>query len=52
VAIYKAKGNINAAIDALNEILKTYQSDIPSWLEMCDIYISLCQFEVVHYLIY
>lgn len=30
----------------MNEILKTFQTDIPCWLELSDLYLAVSDFEV------
>eukprot|EP01041_Mallomonas_annulata_P005117 gene5117-10238_t len=49
VCIYKAQGQLKLAIEQLNEILSVFQSDTSSWLELTEIYISLCEFNCAAY---
>ncbi|KAF0717439.1 Aste57867_2292 [Aphanomyces stellatus] len=41
VAIYKAQGKIDDAIGKLNELLKNFQTDAGSWVELADLYLSV-----------
>mmetsp|Transcript_18575 Transcript_18575/g.18660 ORF Transcript_18575/g.18660 Transcript_18575/m.18660 type:complete len:305 (-) Transcript_18575:44-958(-) len=44
VCVYKAKGDIEGAIGQLNDILGIYQSDVSSWLELAELYISISNY--------
>lgn len=40
VAIRKAQGDVGKAIEALNEYLNTYQTDLAAWLELGDLFVG------------
>lgn len=44
VAIFRAQGNMKLAVEALHDIVKLYQSDSSSWLELADIHLTLCDY--------
>jgi hypothetical protein len=46
VTVFRAQGNVKAAVESLHEILKLYQSDTTSWMELADIHLSLCDYQV------
>lgn len=46
VCVHKAKGDLKAAITELNDLLEICAADIPSWSELSEIYISLCDYQV------
>lgn len=45
VCVYKAKGEQNNVITELNAILKQYPAEAASWLELGEIYVSICSYE-------
>lgn len=45
VCVYKAKGDQNSVITELNAILKLFPSEASSWLELGEIYLSMCSFD-------
>ncbi|XP_065324760.1 ER membrane protein complex subunit 2-like [Gordionus sp. m RMFG-2023] len=45
IALLKAQHRILEAIQALNEYLKTFMSDIEAWHELCDLYLSILEYE-------
>lgn len=47
VAVYRAQGNMKLAVESLNDIVKLYQTDSSSWLELSDIYLTLCDYNVL-----
>jgi len=44
VCVYKAQGNVAAAVSQLNDILSVFQADSSSWLELAEIHISLSDY--------
>ena len=40
VCVYKAQGQMKAAIRALTELLKIFQTDVESWKELCTLYMG------------
>lgn len=42
MAALRSQGKSKQAVEALHEILKVYQSDVPSWQELADLHLSLC----------
>lgn len=44
VCVYKAQGDIPAAVSQLNDILSVFQADTTSWLELAEIHISLSDY--------
>jgi ER membrane protein complex subunit 2 len=46
VAVHRAQGNMKSAVEALHEIVKLYQSDSSSWLELAEIHLMLCDYQV------
>ena len=48
VAVHRAQGHYKAAVDSLQDILKLYQADSASWMELADIHLSLADYPVRH----
>jgi len=49
VAALKSQGKIKLAVEALHEIVKVFQSDTASWLELAEIHLSLCDYQSAAY---
>ena len=45
VAALRSQGKNVLAVEALHDIVKVFQSDAPSWLELADIHLSLCDYQ-------
>lgn len=42
----RSQGKHKLAVEALHDIVKVYQGDSASWLELADIHMSLCDYQV------
>jgi hypothetical protein len=46
VAALRSQGKHKQAIEALHDVVKVFQSDTTSWLELADLHLSLCDYQV------
>ena len=46
--IYKATGKTKEYIAELGKVLEINAGDIPTWIELSEVYISSCDFEVIY----
>jgi len=45
VAALRSQGKYKEAIEALHAVLKVFQADTASWLELADLHLSLCDYQ-------
>jgi len=46
--IYKAMGQTKEYIAELNKVLEINAGDLPTWIELSEVYICSCDFEVIY----
>lgn len=45
VCIMKAQRDVKGQIEALNKVVKSFPLEVPSWVELGEIYLSLCDYK-------
>ena len=46
MAALRSQGKNKQAVEALHAIVTVFQADLPSWLELADIHLCLCDYQV------
>ena len=44
--MHKAMGDVKAAVEEINKILKLFPADAACWQELGEMYLSLCDYQV------